>query len=171
MTTSPFTKCTFVLVCVCVCVPGLFLSITIFSCVELYKQIKHGKSLEFSLPFYFRLGTSLIFSPIISKILAVDSLFSSSELRRGIFALVNFDAYIFYQPQPFHTCIYRPCLLKIFFTISTYKQVFFSSVYSEGLDDVIVSPLLGNVCFASSAYRFCFTLNSFAKLYTDTYGM
>ncbi|XP_046847131.1 116 kDa U5 small nuclear ribonucleoprotein component-like [Xenia sp. Carnegie-2017] len=44
------------------------------------------------------------------------------------------------------------------------------SVYSEGLDDVIVSPLLGNVCFASSAYRFCFTLNSFAKLYTDTYG-
>ena len=47
----------------------------------------------------------------------------------------------------------------------------FFSVYSEGLDDVVVSPLLGNVCFASSTYRFCFTLLSFAKLYTDTYGM
>ena len=35
----------------------------------------------------------------------------------------------------------------------------------------MVSPLLGNVCFASSTYRFCFTLMSFAKLYTDTYGM
>ncbi len=45
------------------------------------------------------------------------------------------------------------------------------SVYSEGLDDVVVSPLLGNVCFASSTYRFCFTLLSFSKLYTDTYGM
>ncbi|CAB3978299.1 116 kDa U5 small nuclear ribonucleo component-like [Paramuricea clavata] len=44
------------------------------------------------------------------------------------------------------------------------------SVYSEGLDDIVVSPLLGNVCFASSTYRFCFTLMSFAKLYTDTYG-
>ena len=47
---------------------------------------------------------------------------------------------------------------------------FSTSVYSEGLDDIVVSPLLGNVCFASSSYRFCFTLLSFAKLYTDTYG-
>jgi len=34
----------------------------------------------------------------------------------------------------------------------------------------MVSPLLGNVCFASCYYRFSFTLLSFAKLYTDTYG-
>ncbi|GAA27777.2 116 kDa U5 small nuclear ribonucleoprotein component [Clonorchis sinensis] len=34
----------------------------------------------------------------------------------------------------------------------------------------LVSPLLGNVCFASSYYRFCFTLDSFAKLYADTFA-
>ncbi|CAF0821892.1 unnamed protein product [Didymodactylos carnosus] len=33
-----------------------------------------------------------------------------------------------------------------------------------------VSPLLNNVCFASSYYRFCFTLKSFAKIYADTHG-
>ncbi|XP_055551768.1 116 kDa U5 small nuclear ribonucleoprotein component [Wyeomyia smithii] len=32
-----------------------------------------------------------------------------------------------------------------------------------------VSPILGNVCFASSLYGFCFTLKSFASLYADTY--
>ncbi|KAG4075982.1 hypothetical protein HA402_003808 [Bradysia odoriphaga] len=32
-----------------------------------------------------------------------------------------------------------------------------------------VSPVMGNVCFASSLYGFCFTLKSFAKLYADTY--
>ncbi|CAF1196744.1 unnamed protein product [Rotaria sordida] len=32
-----------------------------------------------------------------------------------------------------------------------------------------VSPLLNNVCFASSYYRFCFTLKSFAKVYADTH--
>lgn len=32
-----------------------------------------------------------------------------------------------------------------------------------------VSPVIGNVCFASSLYGFCFTLKSFAKLYSDTY--
>lgn len=32
-----------------------------------------------------------------------------------------------------------------------------------------MSPVLGNVCFASSLYGFCFTLKSFAKLYADTY--
>ncbi|VDD82645.1 unnamed protein product [Mesocestoides corti] len=40
------------------------------------------------------------------------------------------------------------------------------STFSEGH---MVSPLLGNVCFASSYYRFCFTLESFAKIYTDTF--
>ncbi|KAF6038906.1 EFTUD2 [Bugula neritina] len=34
----------------------------------------------------------------------------------------------------------------------------------------LISPLLGNVCFASSYYRFCFTLNSFASLYAERYG-
>lgn len=33
----------------------------------------------------------------------------------------------------------------------------------------MVSPVMGNVCFASSLYGFCFTLKSFAKLYADTY--
>ncbi|KAG5673773.1 hypothetical protein PVAND_003793 [Polypedilum vanderplanki] len=32
-----------------------------------------------------------------------------------------------------------------------------------------LSPIIGNVCFASSQYGFCFTLKSFAKLYTDTF--
>jgi len=33
-----------------------------------------------------------------------------------------------------------------------------------------LSPLLGNVCFASARYSFCFTLQSFAELYADHYG-
>ncbi|EDO37021.1 predicted protein [Nematostella vectensis] len=44
------------------------------------------------------------------------------------------------------------------------------SVFSEGADDLVISPLLGNVCFASSSYHFCFTLLSFAKLYVDSFG-
>ncbi|XP_032891274.1 116 kDa U5 small nuclear ribonucleoprotein component [Amblyraja radiata] len=43
------------------------------------------------------------------------------------------------------------------------------SVYSTD-ENLIVSPLLGNVCFASSQYSICFTLGSFAKIYADTYG-
>ncbi|CAH8651797.1 unnamed protein product [Heterobilharzia americana] len=47
--------------------------------------------------------------------------------------------------------------------------------YSEGAGIVndtqpVVSPLLGNVCFASTYYRFCFTLESFAKIYMDTFA-
>uniref|UniRef100_A0A4W4GA35 116 kDa U5 small nuclear ribonucleoprotein component n=1 Tax=Electrophorus electricus TaxID=8005 RepID=A0A4W4GA35_ELEEL len=37
-------------------------------------------------------------------------------------------------------------------------------------ESLVVSPLLGNVCFASSQYSICFTLGSFAKIYSDTYG-
>ncbi|XP_047657065.1 116 kDa U5 small nuclear ribonucleoprotein component [Tachysurus fulvidraco] len=37
-------------------------------------------------------------------------------------------------------------------------------------ESLVVSPLLGNVCFASSQYSTCFTLGSFAKIYSDTYG-
>jgi len=48
-------------------------------------------------------------------------------------------------------------------------MVYFS-VYSEDQEDNVVSPILGNVLFASSYYRFSFTLQSFAKLYADTFG-
>lgn len=44
------------------------------------------------------------------------------------------------------------------------------SMFSEEAEPLIVSPLLGNVCFASAQYCFCFTLESFAKIYSDTYG-
>lgn len=44
------------------------------------------------------------------------------------------------------------------------------SVYSEEDEGQVISPVLGNVCFASSYYRLCFTLASFAKIYSDTYG-
>ncbi|KAG7220651.1 hypothetical protein INR49_017905 [Caranx melampygus] len=43
------------------------------------------------------------------------------------------------------------------------------STYSTD-ENLVVSPLLGNVCFASSQYSICFTLGSFAKIYADTYG-
>ena len=44
-------------------------------------------------------------------------------------------------------------------------------MYAEDSDEELVaSPILGNVVFASTYYRFSFTLLSFAKLYSDTYG-
>lgn len=43
------------------------------------------------------------------------------------------------------------------------------STYSTEETPYVVSPVLGNVCFASSLYGICFTLKSFAKLYSDTY--
>ena len=43
-------------------------------------------------------------------------------------------------------------------------------MYSEDENVQAVSPLLGNVCFASSQFSVCFTLRSFANLYADTYG-
>uniref|UniRef100_T1IZJ9 Uncharacterized protein n=1 Tax=Strigamia maritima TaxID=126957 RepID=T1IZJ9_STRMM len=42
------------------------------------------------------------------------------------------------------------------------------STYSEESDTV--SPLLGNVCFASSQYNMCFTLKSFANIYSQSHG-
>lgn len=43
--------------------------------------------------------------------------------------------------------------------------------YSEDENQAqYLSPLLNNVCFASSYYRFCFTLKSFAKIYASTHG-
>ena len=42
---------------------------------------------------------------------------------------------------------------------------------SEGVvDAAVMSPALGNVCFASSTYGFCFTVQSFANLYVEQYG-
>jgi len=43
----------------------------------------------------------------------------------------------------------------------------FCRVYCKDDKVPIMSPILGNVCFASSQYSLCFTLRSFAKLYTD----
>ncbi|GFX03760.1 116 kDa U5 small nuclear ribonucleoprotein component [Trichonephila clavipes] len=44
------------------------------------------------------------------------------------------------------------------------------NTYADGKDPISVSPLLGNVCFASSQYSLCFTLRSFAHMYAQTYG-
>lgn len=44
------------------------------------------------------------------------------------------------------------------------------TLYSIDENPYIVSPALGNVCFASSQYGTCFTLKSFAQLYENYYG-
>ncbi|XP_015920056.1 116 kDa U5 small nuclear ribonucleoprotein component [Parasteatoda tepidariorum] len=44
------------------------------------------------------------------------------------------------------------------------------STYADDNEPIQVSPLLGNVCFASSQYSLCFTLRSFAHMYAQTYG-
>ncbi|XP_044763809.1 116 kDa U5 small nuclear ribonucleoprotein component [Coccinella septempunctata] len=44
------------------------------------------------------------------------------------------------------------------------------TLYSDDANPHIVSPVLGNVCFASSQYGICFTLKSFANLYLLYYG-
>lgn len=53
-----------------------------------------------------------------------------------------------------------------------FKEMFFLSFCRDISTDqnMVVSPLLGNVCFASSQYSICFTLGSFAKIYADTYS-
>lgn len=43
------------------------------------------------------------------------------------------------------------------------------SLYADEENVQVLSPLLGNVCFASSKYSICFTLKSFAYLYSETY--
>uniref|UniRef100_A0A1B6HIK8 116 kDa U5 small nuclear ribonucleoprotein component n=2 Tax=Cicadellinae TaxID=33370 RepID=A0A1B6HIK8_9HEMI len=43
------------------------------------------------------------------------------------------------------------------------------SLYSDEETAHVVSPLLGNVCFASAQYAVCFTLRSFANLYAQHY--
>ncbi|KAF4533327.1 hypothetical protein B566_EDAN004448 [Ephemera danica] len=44
------------------------------------------------------------------------------------------------------------------------------SLYTEEENQQIVSPIIGNVCFASAKYGVCFTLKSFANIYNETYG-
>jgi U5 small nuclear ribonucleoprotein component len=44
------------------------------------------------------------------------------------------------------------------------------SLYSEEENQQIVSPVIGNVCFASAQYGVCFSLKSFANIYNETYG-
>ncbi|XP_015782697.1 116 kDa U5 small nuclear ribonucleoprotein component-like [Tetranychus urticae] len=43
-------------------------------------------------------------------------------------------------------------------------------LYSDEEDRVVLSPLFGNVCFATSQFHVCFTLKSFAYHYAETYG-
>ena len=44
------------------------------------------------------------------------------------------------------------------------------SLYSDTDTHTKLSPVEGNVCFASSQYGVCFSLLSFSQLYADTYG-
>ena len=44
------------------------------------------------------------------------------------------------------------------------------SLYSDTDSHPKLSPVEGNVCFASSQYGVCFSLLSFSQLYADTYG-
>nr|CAG4643708.1 EOG090X00RJ [Lepidurus arcticus] len=44
------------------------------------------------------------------------------------------------------------------------------SLYSDEENTQFLSPILGNVCFASAQYNVCFTLESFSKLYAENYG-
>lgn len=68
-------------------------------------------------------------------------------------------------------CILCTIASNIIYQCSNFDLVSVDSVYSEEESGTMVSPLLGNVCFASSYYRFCFTLGSFAKIYSDSFGM
>lgn len=61
-------------------------------------------------------------------------------------------------------------LLKFIITIIHLIIIFLFSLYSDDESPPIVSPVLGNVCFASSAYAVCFTLKSFANIYAKVYG-
>lgn len=45
-----------------------------------------------------------------------------------------------------------------------------NAIINEEDPEKLVSPTLGNVCFASSQYSLCFTLKSFAKLYLERSG-
>ena len=44
------------------------------------------------------------------------------------------------------------------------------SIYSDSEEAPVMSPLLGNVCFASSQFGFAFTLYSFSLIYSESFG-
>ena len=58
--------------------------------------------------------------------------------------------------------------------IATYSgEQEFNDKDGEVIEDIkpgFVSPVVGNVCFASGLFKMCFTLQSFAQLYSDHYG-
>ena len=45
------------------------------------------------------------------------------------------------------------------------------TLYSDSKgEEIYVSPIKGNVCFASSQFSLCFTLKQFANVYAEVYG-
>jgi 116 kDa U5 small nuclear ribonucleoprotein component len=57
---------------------------------------------------------------------------------------------------------------KLRHTLDDINQIL--DVHSHGTTKLRVSPELGNVMFASSQMGWSFTLQSFARIYSDTYG-
>jgi U5 small nuclear ribonucleoprotein component len=57
---------------------------------------------------------------------------------------------------------------KIVHTIDEVNSIL--STYSENMEESLLHPVKGNVCFASSLYGFSFTLDSFAALYAEHFG-
>lgn len=58
-------------------------------------------------------------------------------------------------------------LFNVIFLI--FKYLFFRAHTNIG-EPQLISPLLNNVCFASSLFSVCFTLKSFAQHYAEYYG-
>eukprot|EP00055_Hartaetosiga_balthica_P000660 m.137158 g.137158 ORF g.137158 m.137158 type:complete len:969 (-) comp11333_c0_seq1:945-3851(-) len=44
------------------------------------------------------------------------------------------------------------------------------ATHAEGVEDLLLAPQRGNVCFASSQFGFCFSLASFSQIYHDHFG-
>lgn len=60
-------------------------------------------------------------------------------------------------------------MIYVYFRHKGKIYISFCSLYSDEETAHVVSPLLGNVCFASAQYAVCFTLRSFANLYAQHY--
>ncbi|EAR95586.1 elongation factor G domain protein (macronuclear) [Tetrahymena thermophila SB210] len=60
--------------------------------------------------------------------------------------------------------------LKIRHTIDEINDII-ASLGRDDFDSLKVSPLLGNVCFGSTAYGFVFSIQSFAEMYSKSYGI
>lgn len=84
--------------------------------------------------------------------------------RLPVMLVINkIDRLILELKLPPQDAYYR--LRHIIDEVNALLQTFGDSADGE----LLVSPLLGNVCFASSYYRFCFSLHSFACVYADTF--